>query len=122
MHSYIGVSKLSCRGCRVFIWAMSAIYGTNFCTRGLVRSDELTEQVYRLLAGYWITTYHGYRPRRVPPRPNSTAPSVKSPVNFGAPFPDDNPLRPYILLRQTTIGNTASMVVELPRLKSLIFM
>lgn len=31
------------------------------------------------------------------------------------------PLRPYIL-RQTTIGNTASMVVELPRLKSLIFM
>lgn len=34
MHSYIGISKLSCRDCQKFLWILNSVSETDFCIRG----------------------------------------------------------------------------------------
>lgn len=92
MYSYIGVSKLSCRGCQVWLCAFNELHETHFCTRGshgkayypwqipqnFPNNSEVTKVAYRLLATSWLTTYHGYRPKKVEHGPDSTVPSRPS--------------------------------------------
>lgn len=92
MYSYIAVSKLSCRGCQVWLQAFNKVHYTRFCTRGSHGkayypwqlpqnspcSSEITEKAYHLLASPWLTTYHKYRPKKVEHLLDFTTPSGPS--------------------------------------------
>lgn len=100
VYAYIGMSKLSCSGCHLFLEVLNGVYGTKFWTRGcqmkaqypwqfppgLWFSGKVTDQTYRLVAQAWIRRYHGYRPRRAHFRSDSV-PSVPSVVTEDVSVP-----------------------------------
>lgn len=78
VYAYIGMSKLSCSGCHLFLRVLNDVYGTKFWTRGYKKKarypwkfppglwfgGRITDQMYRLIAQAWTRRYNGYRPRR----------------------------------------------------------
>lgn len=75
--SYIGVSKLSCRGCFFTMQAVNTVYQTNFHTQGchnkwyypwavpssFAADKAVTSEVYSNLAGRFGSVYAGFRPK-----------------------------------------------------------
>ncbi|OJJ43557.1 hypothetical protein ASPZODRAFT_19280 [Penicilliopsis zonata CBS 506.65] len=110
-YTYIGVSKLSCRGCHAFFAAFNNIHDTHFLTRGshgksyfpwqfplnFPKSNAVADKAYRLLAERWVPTYHGYRPRMVHLQPDSTAGSGAQEIELGDRREDDNTLSLEVL-------------------------
>ena len=100
VYTYIGMSKLSCSGCHLFLRVLNDVYGTRFWTRGCQKKAQypwqfppglwfggrVTDQTYRLVAQAWTRRYHGYRPRRAHFRSYS-APSVPSVVTKDTSVP-----------------------------------
>ncbi|KAK2756133.1 hypothetical protein FQN54_005541 [Arachnomyces sp. PD_36] len=100
-YSYLGVSKLSCRGCHAFIQAYNRAHPeSRYITRGshgksywpwkfpdpsnFSKSDETAEYTYRILAQRWVNTYEGYQPEKVQLiQPDFTAGSDMSPPLVG---------------------------------------
>lgn len=86
-YSYLGVSKLSCHGCHVFIEAYNRIHGTRFMTRGthgksywpwqfpknFPKHEATTAQMYALLANIWGDHYNGYEIKMTELSQDSTA-------------------------------------------------
>ncbi|QSS53424.1 hypothetical protein I7I53_00681 [Histoplasma capsulatum var. duboisii H88] len=73
-YSYLGVSKLSCHGCHLFIEAYNRIHGTRFMTRGthgksyrpwqfprnFPKHAATAQQMYSMLVDIWGSYYNGY--------------------------------------------------------------
>jgi OTT_1508-like deaminase len=116
-YTYIGVSKLSCRGCQAFFESFNREHGTRFVTRGshgksywpwqfpqfppsLPRSDTVLRETYRTIADRWVVDYDGYTVYRVALGPDSEAQSGTSGSYTNEPTPDltaqtsasDNPI------------------------------
>lgn len=86
-YSYIGVSKLSCKGYEALFSAINFVHLTKFCTKGsreksyypwmfprhFSRGQEVAAESYRILPQFWIAAYHGYPVKRVSQFPDSTA-------------------------------------------------
>lgn len=91
-YSYVGVSKLSCRGCHAFFQAYNRAHGTRFITKGshgksywpwqfpqnFAKSQETVEYMYDNLVESWVNSYDGYVPEMVQLEPDSTAGSQAS--------------------------------------------
>jgi hypothetical protein len=74
-YSYIGVSKLSCRGCDIFLAAVNKVFNKNFFTKGCHqkwyypwrvpqltrRGTEVAEEMYGELCMKFSRTYDGFR-------------------------------------------------------------
>ena len=77
-YSYIGVSKLSCRGCNVFLSALNKVFGSKFYTKGChhkwyypwrfppltEKRKEVAEEMYQQLCMKFSRTYGGFRTER----------------------------------------------------------
>jgi hypothetical protein len=77
-YSYIGVSKLSCRGCDIFLDAVNKVFGSNFLTKGCHHKwyypwrfpqlncggTEVAKEMYKGLCVKFSRTYHGFRVMR----------------------------------------------------------
>jgi len=87
-YTYIGVSKLSCRGCQAFFESFNDVHGTSFTTKGshsksywpwqfpqqsFAKRDEVLSQTYWLLAKCWVESYNGYTAKRVSFAPQSSS-------------------------------------------------
>ena len=73
-YTYIGVSKLSCRGCRAFFISFNRVHKTGFVTKGshnksywpwqfppsFPNSDSVLSRTYRFIAKRWVDFYDGY--------------------------------------------------------------
>ena len=84
-YTYIGVSKLSCRGCRAFFDSFNIAHGTRFVTKGshnksywpwqfpqsFPKSDMVLSTTYQFIAQRWVGSYDGYMVRRSPLSPDS---------------------------------------------------
>lgn len=91
-YSYIGVSKLSCRGCHAFLQAFNKVHGSKFITKGthgksywpwqfpqnFPRSEQTAIYTFNILVHRWANTYNGYVAKTVPLGPDSTAGSQTS--------------------------------------------
>ena len=74
-YSYIGVSKLSCRGCDIFPSALNKVYGSKFYAKGCHHKwyypwrfpplpqmhVEVAEEMYKQLCMKFSRTYDGFR-------------------------------------------------------------
>jgi hypothetical protein len=86
-YTYVGVSKLYCRGCRAFFEAFNRVHETRFVTKGshsksywpwqfplsFPESDLVRFHTYHFIAQRWVGSYDGYMVRRVPLSPDSDA-------------------------------------------------
>jgi hypothetical protein len=86
-YTYIGVSKLSCRGCRAFFISFNRVHKTHFVTKGshnksywpwqfppsFPNSDRVLSRTYHYIARHWADFYDGYVVRQVLPAPDSAA-------------------------------------------------
>jgi len=85
-YTYIGVSKLSCRGCQAFFKSFNAVHGTNFTTKGshsksywpwqfppqpFAERNEVLFFTYLSIAKRWVESYNGYKAKRDPFAPDS---------------------------------------------------
>ena len=94
-YSYIGVSKLSCRGCFEYIRAANSVHGTRFITRGwdqkwtfpwgfasIQKEDKVAAKMYNGVATMLSRTYWGFQ-RKIPDhlsdRDSQTTPKVDEP-------------------------------------------
>ena len=86
-YTYIGVSKLCCRGCHSFFESFNAIHATCFTTKGPHNKSYWPWQfpqsvpggvlfhTYLSIAERWIESYSGYTVKWVSPVPDSDAQS-----------------------------------------------
>src|SRR5271154_2898636 len=100
-YTYVGVTKLSCRGCRAFFEAFNRMHRTRFVTKGshsksywpwqfppsFPKSDIVLFHTYHFIAQRWVGSYDGYMVHRVPLSPDSDAQSSTS----GSYIPDLSP-------------------------------
>ena len=84
-YTYIGVSKLSCRGCCAFFDAFNIANQTHFVTKGshsksywpwqfphgVPNGDAVLSDTYRFIAHHWVGSYDGYKVKQVPLTPDS---------------------------------------------------
>jgi OTT_1508-like deaminase len=77
-YSYIGVSKLSCRGCNIFLSAVNKVFGSNFLTKGChhkwyypwrfppltERRARVAQEMYKQLCMTFSRTYGGFCVKR----------------------------------------------------------
>jgi hypothetical protein len=91
-YTYIGVSKLSCRGCHAFFESFNLAHGTHFVTKGshdksywpwqfppsFPKRDKVLSNTYHFIARRWVGSYEGYMVRRVLLSPDSDAQSDSS--------------------------------------------
>jgi hypothetical protein len=76
-YSYIGVSKLSCRACGLFLKAVNRVFRSNFMTKGchlkwyypwrfpeFPRRGEVAGAMYQELCEVFSRSYHGFRTKR----------------------------------------------------------
>ena len=73
-YSYIGVSKLSCRACDIFLTAVNRVFRSNFTTKGSYlkwyypwrfpafprRGTEVAEAMYKELCRVFSRSYYGF--------------------------------------------------------------
>ena len=78
-YTYIGVSKLSCRGCHAFFESFNSVHKTHFVTKGahnksywpwqfpdsFPESDEVLKDTYHFIAHHWVGYYEGYEVKEV---------------------------------------------------------
>ena len=89
-YTYIGVSKLSCRGCQAFFKAFNDIHNTRFTTKGshsksywpwqfppqpFAKRDGVLFRTYLHIAKPWVKSYSGYKVKFEPFGPDSDAQS-----------------------------------------------
>jgi hypothetical protein len=86
-YTYIGVLKLSCRGCRAFFTAFNRVHNTRFVTKGshnkscwpwqfpqsFPKSETVLSLTYSFIAQRWVGSYDGYVVQLVPLAPDSDA-------------------------------------------------
>ena len=91
-YTYIGVSKLSCRGCQAFFESVNRVHKTRFVTKGshskayghwefpesIPNNDMVLFYTYRLIAQRWVGFYDGYEVGHDPLAPDSDAQSGTS--------------------------------------------
>ena len=91
-YTYIGVSKLSCRGCHAFFQAFNKVHKTHFVTKGshnksywpwqfpqsCPESDKVLSRTYGFIAQRWVTSYDGYTKQYAPLASDSVPQSVVS--------------------------------------------
>ena len=80
-YTYIGVSKLSCRGCQAFFEAFNEIHSTHFTTKGshsksywpwrfppqlFAKRDKVLFNTYLHIAKPWVESYSGYKAKLDP--------------------------------------------------------
>lgn len=109
-YSYIGVSKLSCRGCHVFFQAYNRAHNSRFITRGshgksywpwkfpqnFAKSQETAMYMYRSLVQRWVNSYNGYQPEMTRLEPDSTAGSQTSQTMIVNDEADEKQLDEYM--------------------------
>jgi hypothetical protein len=98
-YTYVGVSKLSCRGCHAFFEAFNRVHKTRFVTKGshsksywpwqfppsFPESDIVRFHTYHFIARRWVGSYDGYMVHRALLSPDSDAQTGSS----GSYTPDD---------------------------------
>lgn len=86
-YPYVGLSKLSCRGCEAFFKAYNHVHHTNSMTRGshgksyfpwqfpqmFPKSDDTVRTMYDILVQRWVNAYDGYETEKVPLQADFTA-------------------------------------------------
>jgi len=101
-YTYIGTSKLSCRGCQIFIQAFNKVHHTKFIVKGqhhkayypwefpkCHNSDEVAKEMY-VLCNKFGDQYHGFRPKLADFNADSEAQTLSSGQN---PKPTDKEVK-----------------------------
>jgi hypothetical protein len=101
-YTYIGISKLSCRGCEIFIRAFNKVHHTKFVSKGqhhkayypwqfppvFPESAEVAKEMYEALCKRFGNQYLGFRPKLSPFDDDSEAQTI-SDRQKPDPLPDE---------------------------------
>jgi len=91
-YTYIGVSKLSCRGCQAFFNSFNDVHATHFTTKGshsksywpwqfppsFAKKNEVLSRTYQFIAKRWVESYGGYTVGRASLAQDSEAQTISS--------------------------------------------
>jgi nucleic acid/nucleotide deaminase of polymorphic system toxin len=91
-YTYLGISKLSCRGCEVFMQAFNKVHSTRFITKGrhhkayypwcfppnCPKSSEVVQEMTVALCKRFANQYIGFRPKLAPFDADSDAQTLSS--------------------------------------------